>query len=392
MKKRMVTSAILATLAIPSLGVAIEMTDYTFTDSKYQEGYLQGGFNSNSGNQDQASYSYNVDGNYKNFYSTLPRVWQLDLDANGQGSRGKNDGDKLQDSGSATAHGTVDNYFNDVDKWLWYGAADLGYQSEAEDIYAKVGAGVGYGRVYNATSLAKTLRIIEELGKRDLINASSVSDKTYLDIAQIVDKQAEYRSKYGAEDYRAYWYKAIEEVMVRDQVLKGELLGAQATINMDRVLIDEKIRARKHGWVVRTGVGLVMQDYSGNTDNDPSFDFQWEYAKPFGYSAQFDNLFTYSTVFASDTNQIFNNAMSYTYELTDMIDWINTWDLTYTIPGDSAEENVLTNVLATGFDYYITNTITTGILVTATHVDDKVDNNNEQVEVATLFNIKYRFL
>jgi hypothetical protein len=380
-------------LVLPSVLMAVEMTDYKFPDSQFQEAYIRANMDSQRGNQDQTSYSYNVNGDYESFYSTLPRTWQVNIDGNANGVRGPNDGDDLDDAGSASLRAVVNNYLNNEDKWFWYGSGEADYVSDAEDTFYKVGAGMGYGRVYNATPLAKALRMMEELGDSGLVQPLSIADKTYIDLAQVIDKEAEFRSKYGEEEYRPYWFAAIEEILVRDNVITGGKLDAKSTLILDRVLVDEKHSARKHGWLVSAGVGLVIQDLSGNSDNDPSLDLLFEYAKPFGHRAQFDNILSYSTIFGSDTDQTVRNTMGYTYELTDRVDWVNNWNLTYSIPGDNNLEETVTNILASGFDYYITNVITAGVQITLSHVEDNISgNNNSEAELGTAFSIKYRLL
>ncbi len=380
-----------AMLSLPTLAMAVEMTDYKYPDSQFQEAYLRGSLDSKTGNQDQTSYSYDINGDYESFYSTLPRTWQVNLNGNANGQRGPNTGDSLDDSGSASLRGIVNNYIEDEDKWFWYGSGEAGYQSEAEDRFYKVGAGMGYGRVYNATPLAKSLRMIEELGDSNLIPSSTIADKTYIDIAQVIDKEDEFRSTYGEEEYKPYWFAEIERILVRDGVISNGKLDAKSTLIIDRVLVTEKHSARKHGWLVSAGAGLIIQDFSGNSDNDPSLDVLFEYAMPFGHKAQFDNILSYSTIFGSDTDQTLRNSMGYTYEISDKVDWVNNWYLTYSVPGDSALKETLTNTLVSGFDYYITNVITAGIQITLTHLDDGISgNNNGDVELGTALTLKYR--
>ena len=97
---------------------------------------------------------------------------------------------------------------------------------------------------------------------------------------------------------------------------------------MDEILEDEPISVRKHGWTVRLGAGYQASDLGGLASNDPKLLFQWEYAKPRGYKGQFINLLTYEPVFGDETTQVIRNSMSYTYEMSDRVDWVNTWDVT----------------------------------------------------------------
>ncbi len=386
--KNYLAIAIAATLATSLPASAIELTDYLDPESHWEEAFVLGQFNTKSGNQDQLSYNLNLDANYLNNYSSLMRVWKIELDGNSNVSRGPNDGDESVDATQANVNGTVDNYFNEKDKTFWYGSANLGYQDDKDDIYAKIGGGVGYGRVINATPLAKVLRFEEELREHGLITGK-ISEATYIALARIVDKQQEFRSRYGDQEYKAYWFIAMEELLRQEGVLKGGKLGAAGTLHMDRVMFDEPISIRKHGWLVRGGVGLVVQDFNGNK-GDPSLDIEFEYAKPYGYRGQFINLVRYSAILADDTGHVVSNNMSYSYELSDRIDWVNRWKIQYDKAGGSGNDTI-TNNLSSTFRYYLTNIISVDATLALNHFEDDIDNNgNDDVDVSTFLGVRYR--
>ena len=392
MKKTVLTVAGATVLCLPAVSTAIEITDYTFPVSAYQEAFVEGQLSTNSGNQDQTSYKYNLFVDYEAVYSSMPRTWRLRFDGLADGSRGptKSDLDRSQKNIVANALGTVDNYFYEDNTWFWFGSGDLGYRDEAEDVFAKAGVGIGYGRIINATALAKVLRVEEELREDDLLSGS-ISDDVYLELAKVIDREDEFKSKYGSEEYKQHWFDAFEEILKREGLVKGDSLGASGALRMDRVLFDEAISIRRHGWVVRAGAGLVLQDFNGETDNDPSLDLVFEYAMPIGLKSQFDNILSYSTIMADDTDQIVRNQMSYTYEITDRHDWENRWDLTYLTPGSSELEDTLTNKLSTTYRYYLTNRVSLGATLALTDVEDNIDDNgNDDTDVGTFFNIRYR--
>jgi hypothetical protein len=382
------SATIAVVLGVPLSASAIQLTDYMDPESHWEEAFVLGQFNTKSGNQDQTSYNLNLDANYLNNYSSLPRVWKIELDGNSNISRGPNDGDESIDASQANASATVDNYFNDKDKTFWYGSANLGYQDDKDDIYAKIGGGVGYGRVINATPLAKVLRFEEELREHGLITGK-ITEATYLALARIVDKELEFKSRYGEQEYKAYWFIAMEELLRLDGVLKGGKLGAAGTLHMDRVMFDEPISVRKHGWLVRGGIGLVVQDFNGNK-GDPSLDLEWEYAQPHGYRGQFINLLRYSTILADDTGHVVTNNMSYSYELSDRVDWVNRWKLLYEKASDTGDDT-LTNNLSSTFRYYLTNIISVDATLALNHIEDDIDDNgNDDVDVSTFLGVRYR--
>jgi hypothetical protein len=146
---------------------AIEMTDYKVVDGYYQDAYLNGQLNINSGNQEQTSYNAHFDANLRTVKTTLPYSWDYKILGNSDFSQGKHDKDDSLDSYDATAVAHFDKYLNDGEKFFMYGSGRLGYQKvanadSADDPYTEVGEAVGYGRVYNAKPIAKEFRIIEE--------------------------------------------------------------------------------------------------------------------------------------------------------------------------------------------------------------------------------------
>jgi len=390
MRRTALITAIAATFAgAPAISQAIQLTDYTFPTSEWEEAYVEGHGNIDSGNQDRTSYDLYLDGDYEHNYTSLPQNRRFYADGHVDYSRSANKGDKTDKYYEANANGNVDNYFNQNDKYFWYGSGDLGYRKGADDMFIQVGAGLGYGRVINATPLAYAIRIVEELAQHNVVS-SKVSDDTYLKMAQVIDRENEFKSKYGLEEYEPYWYKEVEAVLNQAGVLTNKALGAEGVLHMQRVLDDEPIAVRKHGWVVRGGLGYVLQNYTGE-DSDPAIQAQFEYALPIGLQSQFLENFSYSSIFADDTDHVFKNKMSYTYEFTDEIDWENSWDLTHVIAGDDNAENTTTNVLSSSVRYYLTNRMTAGVTLSGTYVDDGIDDNgNDDWDLTTFFDLRYR--
>lgn len=390
MRRTALITAIAATFAAaPIASQAIQLTDYVFPDSEWEEAYVEARGNIQSGNQDQTSYDLYLNGNYDYNATSLPRNLRFSADGLFDYRRGSNDDDDTEKYYEFNASGAVDTYFNENDKLFWYGSGDIGYRDDADDMFIQVGAGLGYGRVINATPLAYALRVAEELREHGVISGN-ISDDTLLKMAQVIDRENEFKSKYGLEEYEPYWYKEIEAVLNAAGALANKALGAEGALHMQRVLEDEFITTRKHGWVVRGGVGYVIQDYSGD-DSDPAINAQFEYALPIGLQSQFTNIFDYATIFADDTNHNFRNRMSYTYEFSDTIDWENVWNFTYIVPGDSDMDDVYTNALSSSVRYYLTNRLTAGITVSATYVEDNVDhNNNDDWDFGTFFDLRYR--
>jgi len=280
--KTLLAIAVASTPLMATSVSAVQLEDYLVANSSYDEAYVSGSLTAiepaGDDPNDQVGYNYSIDADYENQ-------------------------DSLPD----------------------------------DDISATVG--LGYGRVYNATPLAKVIRIVEELNEEGLLTGP-IPDSVALETAEIIDRIQEFKSKFGEDDYKPDYYAAIEAALGRSGALRDGKFGALGALTADKVLEDEPISTRKHGWVVRLGAGFQASDLSGLTDNDPKLLAQWEYAKPYGYKGQFINLFSFEPVFGDETITKFRNDMSYTHEVTDMIDWINTWSMAYS-DGDDANGNAL---------------------------------------------------
>ena len=376
----------LALLAQPA--AAIRLTDYLEPESRYEQAFLLGNFNSRSGNQDQTSYDLTLRANYEHNYSSLPRTWQLRLDGATDISRGAERGDEQQETSSANAHLNIDNYLAPDSRRFWFGAADAGYLSDADDPFFKLGGGLGVGRVIDATPLAKVLRFEEELRAHGIVRGP-ISDATYLALARLVARQDEFRARYGEDEYKPYWFAAMEELLRVEGVLYRDRLGAAGALYMDRVLFDESVSVREHGWLLRGGVGLVVRDFHGNKGN-PSLDGVYEYARPFGWRGQLIERLNVSVLLSGGNGYLLGNTLSYTHELSNRIDWENRWEFTFQ-DGDDETDHLISHVVTSTFHYYLTNRLNLDATVSVTRVSDDIeDNGNDDTSVTTFLGVRYR--
>jgi hypothetical protein len=376
--------------------LAIELTDFRDPDRIFDEAFFDGQFNLNSGNQDQTSFDGSTSGYYQMNYSTLPFVWKFRFDGNLDISRDSTEDASTEESYNFGIKTTFDKYLTDNLFGLFgYGGIDLGFRHQIgddnpDDPYSKVTAGIGYGRVIDATPLADVLRVVESLREYGVI-VGEVDDSTYLELAAIVGKRREFQSRYGYEDYEQYWIEALEKVMQKAGILKNNALGAVGVIKTRYILVLERISPRKHGWLVRGGAGYITSTFEDNDPDDPSLDLGFEYAKPFGYSLQFTEEASYSRVLGSDEVDIFDNRMGLTYELSDRIDWENTWTLNAIYPTRVGTRDVITNQFESVFRYYVTNLITANLKFSLTKLDDSIDGNgNDDIEKTAFFGFTYR--
>lgn len=365
----------------------ITMFDYEEATSAYQDAYLNAQFDLQSGNQDQTSFSADVSANYDQVFSSADRNTRINFVGDTSMSRGSADGDSTKKNYQALASLTNDMYFNPTrNNAFWYSKAEIGAQTDMEDPFTKLTVGLGYGRVVNATPMAKTIRVIEELQERGLLKGS-VSRATYQNVAQIIAREPEYRSRYGSADYAEYWVEEIGKAL-------GTTLGPRGAIKSYDVLVNERISTRKYGWLVRAGVGAVLTNYDGS-DTKPALEVGAEYHYPINNQLQFSNEAILTAVL-DDGDNGFNasNSMSLTYELRDNIDWENTWLLNYASSDDS--EDLMTNTLKSTFRYYVSNVISLTLTAGLAKTDDNIDyipnvtDRNDDVDKTLQLGLTYR--
>ncbi len=391
----------IAVSGIPVMANALSLEDYTVANSVYDEAYISGSLNANEpagdADNDRLGYNYSLVADYQKSFSTLPRSWSygVTLDAGGSKSSKKTstvetdvldaNGDPvLDDAGVAQtefvdvpnpstddwgikADGVIDTYFHQsaYPKAFWFGQGEFESRDSSAEDDVSATLGLGYGRVYNATPLAKVIRIVEELNNEGLLTGP-IPDSIALEAAEIIDREQEFQSKFGADEYRPDFYAAIEAAIARSGSIRDGKLGALGAITMDDVLVDEPISVRKHGWVVRAGAGFQASDLSGIADNDPKLLLEWEYAKPYGYKGQFINTLSYEPVFGDNTIQVINNEMTYTHEVSDMIDWTNSWRMSFS---DNETEETTTHVLNTRYAFDLGNSLEYSVGLNLTQSD-----------------------
>lgn len=367
----------------------VSLFDYNKASSAYEDAYLNGRLDVKDGNQDKTSYALDLGTNYEKVSSTADTNLKYETDASISIKRDGNSDAERQENYNANGSITYDNYFNpEASDLFWYGKGELNIQDEAPEDYAGIKnprvtltGGIGYGRVINVTPMARAIRVIEALVERGIIN-STPSKSVYQNVATIIEKEPEYKSKYGLADYKQQWIKDIE-------VELGTNLGAAGIIKVSDVLVDEKISTRKYGWDVRAGIGAVVTDFDGE-NSKPVFEAEGNYYYPLSNRTQFSNETRFKTIL-DDNNNSYNitNDMGLTYEVSDRVDWINSWKIGYT--NNENANNVTTNDISTTYRYYVSNAIGFDTTLFAKHTEDDVDGNgNDKVDTGLLMGINYR--
>ncbi len=336
MKTMFTISTLSALIAgVSGQAMAVDYTLYKTPNSQFEEAYANGSLNyADGGAQPQAAYDVKLNANYLNRQSTEFQSRQFAIDAAGSTSRDSADGADAVTSSNLGLSGSVDNYINgDPQGLFWSAGAGARFQNLAtgtEQSQYDVNLGLGYGRIYDATPLARAVKLGKELSSKGVINAMP-SDNVLMDIAHIVAREDEYRSKYSnvsdntAESYRAKMLADVEAVLAQAGVLSNGL-GAAGTIYANEVLFEMAVNARAHGFVVRAGAAYTGSKIGDLSNDEPALKFDAEYAKPLGETGQFTNTFSFVP---AETTKRASNTMRYTTEVTDNTEWQNQWLVDY---------------------------------------------------------------
>lgn len=353
-------------LLLSTSSSAIELTDYKIIEGTYSNAYVDGSLNLNDdSDKDQSSYNAVVKADLESVHTTAPYTLNYNIQGEGSTARGSDDNATRNSRYSAGADIQVNKYIKNDDTYFVYANSELGYKklstkSSASDPYVDIGLGGGYGRMYIATPLASAMRIAEDLKEYKIIKPS-ISDKALMDLAKLIGLQSEYVSKYGSNEYTQYWYSDMEKVLKENDALVGDTLSATGVVRLNQILSTGDARgvlARLHGWTVQAGAGQVLSDYNGNK-GDTTVNAKFDYALPFGYTSQLRETFSTGKVLdsGSATDYTIDNDLQYTYEISDKIDWINTWNLHY-LKANNSGDDVTQNILGTTFRYYLANQLT----------------------------------
>ncbi|MCA9783382.1 MAG: hypothetical protein KC518_07340 [Candidatus Cloacimonetes bacterium] len=350
---------LLASLALAGSGRSISLTDYRFPTSTTQQAYLNGSFNSSGNSQDSLQVGYNLGGSgtYWLALRSLPFSYDITGEASYSTSKGTADGAKAEDAWNVNVNTTMDKYLRDEGRTFVYGGAAIDFrklagEDAADDPRVDLEAGAGLGRTINATVLKVAVRMNEDFVKYG-VTTGSLPDSALLELAAIIDREDEFRSTYGAIEYRKYWYEEMERILISAGVLGGENLGALGVLRIQEVL-DEPTAQRWHGWAARVGVGARVSDYNGDS-GDPRLVARLDYHRPVGFDLQMTNRTSLATVFASDPVYSLQNVFRVDYEISNQIDWYNGLTLNYDILTAPAAENSFAAAFNSSFIFYLEN-------------------------------------
>jgi len=388
------TTAVALALASVASTASAEVTlyDYQEATSAYSDAYVNGQFNATDGNgHGQTAYNADLSLNVENVRSSPNRNLSTKFNADGSISRSSASGAGSVSNYLINGSATVDNYFRPNTKGaFWYGSGEVGLKKGQDKPFSKIGVGLGYGRVVNVTPMAKAIRLVEALMTQGALKRTPAKS-TYQSIANIIARESEYKSRFGGAKYQQNWISDIEKALVASGNLNGSL-KAGGVIQARDVLVDERISTRKHGWLVRAGLGLVLSNYDGSDGGDPSLDIGAEYHRPLSNRTQFSNVASFSTIYGDDDPSYrLVNALSVTHEVSDKIDWENAWLMDYSKAGTNGAQDVTTNAISSTLRYYLDNQLDLSVTGKIANTDDGISNNgNDDTDTSLNMGVSYR--
>lgn len=392
--KLFVLTMVLSLVLISSSALAISLTDYKFPRSTSQEAYVNGTFNLSglSADSTQTGYDFTGSATYDLFYRSLPFSYFLNARGNFSLDRPTYEDAESEDAYNTLITTRANKYLSEQSDLFGFGSARLEYrklaaQDEADDPYVDVTAGVGYGRTIDATVLKQAMRMNEDFKKYGVITGN-IPDDAMLELAGIIDREDEYRSRYGEVEYKKYWYEDMEDVIRKSGVLKEETLGAMGLIRIQEVL-EEKTGNRYYGWEARAGVGYVISDFTGES-GDPRLSLEFDWARPYSIQLQLTNDAYMYTVLEDDPTYNFGNIFDVYYEVSNRIDWDNNFKIEYNVFSAEDVENTMSMVFSSTYIFYIENQLTFNPNFTYNYFDDGIEETDAQWNWSLTGSISYR--
>jgi len=355
----------------------VKITDFDIPVSSARKFLINGFYNWAQTTPDDDSLpknlssSWRLDAAYTQFYSSPSYAWNLGLTGSlSEAARG--DTTRYQYNLSAD----ISKYFSKSKGF--FGNAELRSSFLRKREFGKdnrptieIFGGLGYGRQVNATSLAKAIRIDEDL-KKGGITSKFMPKSTMLEIAQIIDREDEYRDKYKAL-YEARIIEDISAAVLNSGVANFSSMSALGFMRIRDVLYgtNQFLNERSYGGDIRIGVAYELLTRNELIESpSPTLDIRGRYAYPVGINHQFSAFINARSPIDSNFFKLFtgNAGILYTYNLTNRISFNAGYGVTFNqlfsgrtdslgIP-IGTDKSAADHNFSTGFNFYIENYIT----------------------------------
>jgi hypothetical protein len=302
-------------------------------------------------------YSNNASANliFRKFYTSLPFAWFFNADATGgrDGSRTQYD---------VKIDGNIRKYIWDKKDWFGFSGVNLEASKDFDQVASNMTVGAGYGRYINATALAKAVRIEEHLLKDNVIT-DHLPKGIMINIANIIEREDEYRNLYGSEVYETQWFADIEKEIQASGLLRGSNIGSIGILRMRQVLfgINERVNQRFYGWDISAGALFTITTPNKSRAGSPNLTINGRYSYPFSWRTQLNfDAGIFSPIDSSFAREVtVNTGFDFIYELSNRINLLTGYRFGIFKP--DGETALVSNLLNLSFLFYIENNIYFGV-------------------------------
>ena len=366
-------------LFITSVGYSqnVKITDFKIPVSTAKQMLVGGSWNWAQTGDSVTTNQFNANGTFNTFYTSLPYSWDLTATA----SLNQKYADSLDARYNFVAN--FNKYFSQKSAAFYYIGATSSYLREIQfgiETRPEIAleTGVGYGRLVNATAMAKAIRIDEDLKKYGVTTAY-MPKTTMQQIAVIIDRESEYKNIYKS----IYEYKIIGDILkvVESSGVAGQFLSSSLSyFRIREVLfgINQFINPRYYGGDIRAGVGYTLLTRSDSLENDGFLTMQGRYSMPLDLRQQLNLIVGARTPFQNFFGKLYEGTggVSYSYNLTNRISFIAAYtlnlnqqvdDQVFDSLGVAQTKGVLrdfsvgSHIFTAGFNFYLENYVTLSI-------------------------------
>lgn len=318
---------------------------------------------------------FNANGNFNTFYTSLPFSWDLAINA----SLDQKYGDSLNASYNLTAN--FNKYFQNNSAAFYYLGATSSYLRDIEfgienRPQIAITGGFGYGRLTNATSMAKAIRIDEDMKKYGVTSAF-MPKATMQKIAAIIDQESEYKTKYKS----TYEYKILGDILkeIENSGVAGDFVNSSLSyFRVREVLfgVNQFINPRYYGGDIRLGAGYTLLSRNDSIPNNGFMNIQGRYSIPIDLRQQLNFIAGARTPFDSLYGTLYEGSgnVNYSYNLTNRISFLAGYTITLTQQTDtyslldtngtlysrtiSRDFSTANHNFTAGFNFYVENNVT----------------------------------
>lgn len=350
MKTAIYAAAFLLIMSGYSYAQRIKVSDYKVPVSQARTLRFDGNWNWSQAGDSVTSNTARGNMSYRQFFSSLPLAWFLNVDATGQKS-----------FANYTHNVAVDGSFR---KYIWQNLDWFGYTRMTvrhanfyRQIASDLTVGYGFGRYINATALAKAVRIEDHL-KKDKILYEDLSQSAMIAIANIIEREDEYKIKYG-NTYETYWFNDIEHEIIKSLDDDEFTMGSLGALRMRQVLfgINERVNERSYGFDLAAGFLFPLSSYDKKPVGNPNVTLNGRYSVPVDWQTQVNFAADFSTPLDSNFVKSYQvrAGIDFIYELSNRVNFVSSYR--YSKITENSLRYITDHNFSASFWYYIENNV-----------------------------------